>query len=146
MRSVIRDIISWIESDLSKPMRSSDIAEKAGYSRWHLQRSFKYFTGYTLGRYIRARRMTVAAVLLKSTDLSITSIYLRVGYDEAATFCRVFCRHFGLSPSAYRSCPVDFPDRMQATLTFQAIAETISHYQNNKLLCVDGNFIHSPCS
>lgn len=121
MQSVIRDIINWIESDLSRPMRSSDIAEKAGYSRWHLQRSFKYVTGHTMGHYIRSRRMTVAAVLLKTTKLSIASIYLRVGYDEAATFCRVFFRHFGLSPTAYRACPMDFPDRMQASLTLKSI-------------------------
>lgn len=111
-RQVVWDMVDWIEADLSRKMNTSLVAEKAGYTRWHFQRLFKLMTGHTLGHYIRGRRMTVAAILLKTTDLSITDIYLRVGLDNGATFSRIFLRYFGLPPTAYRDSDDDFSSRM----------------------------------
>lgn len=112
MQDVIWDIVDWIESDLSRKMSTAVVAEKSGYTHWYFQGRFKLVTGYSLGYYIRARRMTVAASLLKSTSLSITQIYSQVGIGNGATFCRTFQRHFGLTPTAYRGSDDDFSLRM----------------------------------
>lgn len=101
----IKDIVTWIEEDLTRAMPVIKIAEKSGYSPWYLQRLFKKVTGYTLVGYIRARRMTVAAELLRSSTLSISDIYLHVGFDDHSSFCRNFMRHFGVTPSTCRSKP-----------------------------------------
>ncbi|WP_353655063.1 helix-turn-helix domain-containing protein [Citrobacter sp. Cb004] len=93
---VILDTVFWIEADLSRSMSTMIIAERTGYSQWYLQRLFKQITGYSLARYIRLRRLTVAAELLKTSDLSIVNIFVQVGFDDSATFCRVFRRHYGL--------------------------------------------------
>lgn len=94
----IKDIVTWIEEDLTRAMPVIKISEKSGYSPWYLQRLFKKVTGYTLVGYIRARRMTVAAELLRSSTLSISEIYLHVGFDDHSSFCRNFMRHFGVTP------------------------------------------------
>lgn len=116
MQSIIWDIVDWIESDFSRKMNANVVAEKSGYSHWHFQRRFKLVTGYSPGYYIRARRMTIAAYLLKSTNLSITQIYDHVGIGDGATFCRIFQRHFGLTPTAYRDSDDDFSSRMLSSL------------------------------
>lgn len=111
-QQIIFDIVDWIESDLAREMNARIVSDRAGYTIWYFQHIFKRTTGYTLAAYIRARRVTVAAKLMKTTDISITSIYVQVGFEDSATFCRVFQRHFGLSPTAYRKCIDDISERM----------------------------------
>lgn len=102
LHSSILDIVRWLEKDLAQPLKLSDIVARSGYSKWYFQRAFKDVTGYPLAGYIRLRRLTTAAELLKSTSLQVSDIFISVGYDESSTFCRAFCAHFGLSPTQYR--------------------------------------------
>ncbi|QFI19949.1 helix-turn-helix domain-containing protein (plasmid) [Klebsiella aerogenes] len=103
--------MDWIESDLSHAMTSSEVGERAGYTRWHLQRLFKQVTGYSLVGYIRARRMTVAAELLKTTTLSIADIYVRL--DIIAEL--LFAMHLS-NISAFRDSTDDFSTKMIRSL------------------------------
>lgn len=116
MYETIRDIVIWIDSDLSRPMTVEIVANRAGYSQWHLLRAFKHVTGYTVIQYTRLRRMTVAAELLKSTNLHVSEIYMQVGYEDGPTFCRPFRAHFGVSPLELRGSSNDFVSRMVAPL------------------------------
>lgn len=108
---IVWDIVDWIESDLSRRMTSAEVGERAGYTRWHLQRLFKQVTGYSLVGYIRGRRMTVASELLKNSSLSISDIHIKVGYDCGATFCYAFKQYFGISASAFRDSNDDFSSK-----------------------------------
>lgn len=58
--SIIRDLLNWLENYLDQPLSLDNVAAKAGYSKWHLQRMFKDVTGHAIGAYIRARRLTKA--------------------------------------------------------------------------------------
>lgn len=99
---VIADIVQWINSSLSGPLDIGTVAQKAGYSRWYFQRLFNHATGIPLGKYIRARRMELAAELLVSTDMNVSDIIVEVGYESAAVFTRSFKKHFGITPGYYR--------------------------------------------
>ncbi|MFI3014233.1 helix-turn-helix transcriptional regulator [Klebsiella aerogenes] len=103
MSMIIRDVVIWIESDLSRNMTAASIARRAGYTRWHLQKVFKEVTGMTLIYYLRMRRMTVAAELLRTTTLPVTAVYMRVGFRDGATFCRAFQRYAGVTPTVFRA-------------------------------------------
>ena len=61
---IIRDLLSWLEGHLDQPLSLDNVAAKAGYSKWHLQRMFKDVTGHAIGAYIRARRLSKSAVAL----------------------------------------------------------------------------------
>lgn len=37
---ILDEVIKWIDSNLDKPLRIDDVAARAGYSKWHLQRIF----------------------------------------------------------------------------------------------------------
>ena len=63
--TVIKDVLLWIEHNLDQSLLLDDVANKAGYTKWYFQRLFKKVTGVTLASYIRARRLTKAAVELK---------------------------------------------------------------------------------
>lgn len=46
---IIRDLLTWLEGHLDQPLSLDNVAAKAGYSKWHLQRMFKDVTGHAIG-------------------------------------------------------------------------------------------------
>lgn len=45
---IIRDLLIWLEGHLDQPLSLDNVAAKAGYSKWHLQRMFKDVTATPL--------------------------------------------------------------------------------------------------
>nr|WP_113865429.1 MDR efflux pump AcrAB transcriptional activator RobA [Brenneria salicis]NMN90470.1 AraC family transcriptional activator of mar-sox-rob regulon [Brenneria salicis ATCC 15712 = DSM 30166]RBP64797.1 AraC family transcriptional activator of mar-sox-rob regulon [Brenneria salicis ATCC 15712 = DSM 30166]RLM31526.1 MDR efflux pump AcrAB transcriptional activator RobA [Brenneria salicis ATCC 15712 = DSM 30166] len=99
---IIRDLLNWLESHLDQPLSLDNVAAKAGYSKWHLQRMFKDVTGHAIGSYIRARRLTKAAVALCLTSRPILDIALQYRFDSQQTFTRAFKKQFAQTPASYR--------------------------------------------
>ena len=102
IRTVIHELIRWIELNLMQPLSVNDVVMKSGYSSFYLQRSFTSVTGESVGRYIRRRRLEVAARLLRETHADVSEIALMLGFDEITSFYRSFKRTFGISPGRYR--------------------------------------------
>ncbi|EMB4323382.1 MDR efflux pump AcrAB transcriptional activator RobA [Pluralibacter gergoviae] len=102
---IIRDLLSWIEEHLDQPLSLDNVAAKAGYSKWHLQRMFKDVTGHAIGAYIRARRLSKSAVALRLTARPILDIALQYRFDSQQTFTRAFKKQFMLTPALYRRAP-----------------------------------------
>ncbi|MBB3323338.1 MULTISPECIES: RamA family antibiotic efflux transcriptional regulator [Atlantibacter] len=99
---VIETITGWIDDNLHKPLRIDEIARHAGYSKWHLQRLFQHHTGESLGRYIREKKLRLAAQDLRSTDARVLDISLKYGFESQQSFTRLFTRKFNMSPGHYR--------------------------------------------
>ena len=81
---VIDTIVEWIDDNLHQPLRIDDIARHAGYSKWHLQRLFLQYKGESLGRYIRERKLLLAARDLRDTDQRLRylpEVWLRFATD-----------------------------------------------------------------
>lgn len=95
------DLCSWIENKLEATLSLDEIAKKAGYSKWYLQRQFKSKMGVTLGKYIHNRRITRAAMALRYSSLKISEIFTLSGFDSQQSFTRAFKRHFGITPAVY---------------------------------------------
>ena len=99
---VVDTLVEWIDDKLPQPLRIDEIARRAWYSKWHLQRSFLQHKGESLGRYIRHRKLNLAADELCTTDQKVYDICLKYGFDSQQTFTRIFTRTFHQSPGAYR--------------------------------------------
>lgn len=102
---IIRDLLTWLESHLDQPLALDNVAAKAGYSKWHLQRMFKDVTGHAIGAYIRARRLSKSAVALRLTARPILDIALQYRFDSQQTFTRAFKKQFAQTPALYRRAP-----------------------------------------
>ncbi|WP_329075331.1 AraC family transcriptional regulator [Streptomyces niveus] len=84
---------------------SLSIAEHAkhlGVSVAELRELVRRLAGSTPKDYVMTIRLGRAKDLLATTDLPVSSIARRVGYDDPAYFTRVFNRRVGLSPSGFR--------------------------------------------
>ncbi|WP_413730004.1 MDR efflux pump AcrAB transcriptional activator RobA [Sodalis sp. RH22] len=106
----IYSLLYWLDNHLDLPLKLDNVAAKSGYSKWHLQRMFRYVTGQTLGAYIRARRLSRSAVALRVSSRSILDIALQYHFDSQQTFTRAFKKQFGITPAVYRQS-ADWPSK-----------------------------------
>jgi AraC-like DNA-binding protein len=79
-----------------------EIANHRGMSRTRFAHYFKETTGLTPARFIIHVRIGEAARLLVSSDLKLSAIADLIGFSDATHLCRVFRRHFYLTPDSYR--------------------------------------------
>jgi transcriptional regulator GlxA family with amidase domain len=79
------------------------LAQVSGVSAAHFARSFKEAFGVPPHRYLLTRRIERATALLRDTDLPITEIALRTGWESLGTFGRTFRDITGESPGTIRS-------------------------------------------
>lgn len=96
----ITNAISYMEENLDKELDIKEIADKAFVSSFYFQKIFNALCGFTVGEYIRNRRLTLAAQELTSTDARVIDVALKYGYDSPDSFSRAFTRFHGLTPSA----------------------------------------------
>lgn len=69
----------------------------------YISYTFKEYVGTGVSRYIAKKRMEKACGLLTKTQMAVKEIAEECGYTDALYFERVFKRHTGESPTAYRA-------------------------------------------
>lgn len=95
----IQNAIEYIEDHLTEELDIQNIAEKAYVSAFHFQRIFSILCGFTVGEYIRNRRLSLAAEELTKADAKVVDVALKYGYDSPDSFTRAFTKFHGISPS-----------------------------------------------
>jgi len=69
----------------------------------YISREFsKYFDNLSFGDYIRKQRIEKAIDYLNNSAYSLTKIAYLTGFSDQSHFTRIFKKHTGKSPSAYR--------------------------------------------
>ncbi|MBY0359866.1 MAG: AraC family transcriptional regulator [Candidatus Obscuribacterales bacterium] len=94
--------IDFIEDRLLEPISTSSVAEHIGFSEYHFHRIFQGMLGESVAAYIRKRRISEAATLLRTSDRAILDLALMSGFESQEAFTRAFKKVFKLSPGAYR--------------------------------------------
>lgn len=98
----ISKAIDYIEEHITEPTDYARAAKEACSSPFNFQRVFALLCGYTLGDYVRMRRLTLAGEALLSTDAKVIDVALKYGYDSPESFSRAFTSFHGVSSSAVR--------------------------------------------
>src|SRR3954447_5107665 len=93
----------FIESHLAGALTLDEIAGVAGISRFHMVRAFAAATGFSVMRYVRARRLSNAARALASGAPDILTLALDADYGSHEAFTRAFRDHFGVTPESVRA-------------------------------------------
>ena len=97
-----QESVDFIEHNLSELPDIEEIAGKAALSAFYYQRIFGALCGMTVGEYIRARRMTLAAQELSVSDARVVDVAVKYGYDSPDSFAKAFQRFHGVTPSQAR--------------------------------------------
>jgi AraC family transcriptional regulator len=98
----MQNAINFIEDNILNEIDYDKIAQCAYSSTFHFQRMFNMLTGFTIGEYIRNRRLTLAAQELSASNTKITDIASKYGYETSEAFAKAFQRLHGVTPSAAR--------------------------------------------
>lgn len=105
-KNMPESILSFLQQ-ISNPdvfsMRINDIISLSSYSHSHFIKIFKKYVGKTIIEYITDLRISYAATLLTSTDLSVITIASKVGYDNQSFFAQKFKNKYNVSPMEYRN-------------------------------------------
>lgn len=91
-----------IEADYAAPLRLKDLARDAHLAPTHLLRRFKDVFGVTPAQALAQRRLRAAVSLLTRTELPVSAIAARVGFEDHSAFTRSFRRRYGRSPREVR--------------------------------------------
>lgn len=75
----------------------------SGRSQEYLNRAFRKYYGQTPGAYVNDLRLSHAALLLQTTQLSVLEISASCGFENLSWFNRLFKQHYRMTPSQYRA-------------------------------------------
>lgn len=92
----------YIEAHLADDIDFDKVAQLAYCSEYHFRRMFSFLAGITLTEYIRRRRLSLAAVELRDSDVKVIDLAVKYGYASADAFSRAFQAWHGLTPTEAR--------------------------------------------
>ena len=95
--------IDYIEANLTEEIDYEKVAVESFSSSYHFQRVFSILCGYTLGEYIRLRRLSLAGAELANGKEKVIDIALKYGYDSPDSFAKAFQKFHGITPSQARA-------------------------------------------
>ncbi|HHY0837472.1 TPA: AraC family transcriptional regulator [Bacillus thuringiensis] len=100
----IYKVQDYIELHIDDPLSIENLADVAGFSKFHFHRIFKGIVDEPLSRYVNRLKLERATHLLTyRTDMTITDIAYHFGFTDSAVFSRTFKNYYGVSPSQYRN-------------------------------------------
>jgi YesN/AraC family two-component response regulator len=98
MKNIIQD---QVDTNFSLSLR--EISKGLDVNPSYLSREFsKYFDNLSFGEYIRKLRIEKAVQYIQTTNYSLTEIAYLTGFSDQSHFTRIFKKHTGKNPSAYR--------------------------------------------
>ena len=93
---------TWIAENLNCPNPVACMTEQSGLKARTFARRFRDATNYQPIDYVQNLRIEAAKNLLETEAIGIDEISLQVGYEDPASFRRLFKRRVGITPASYR--------------------------------------------
>ncbi len=101
----VDDILTYINQNIAQPITVEQLAECFFLSESYICRIFKQATGTTIGKYIAARRISIAKSAL-SEGASVTEAFEKSGFGDYSSFFKAFTKAVGVSPKKYANLSV----------------------------------------
>ena len=98
----IEQVAAFIEEHYADPVTLGGMAKIFMTNPCALSRSFKRYMGVPPISYLNRVRIQAAKELIENSDLSLTQVCSRVGYESLTYFGRVFKEFTGVTPSQFR--------------------------------------------
>lgn len=102
-KSFIEKVVKVIEDNLDEELDSSFLEQRLNMSKMQLYRKIKTSSDMTPSELIRQVRLQKSAILLRSSDLTVSEIFYRTGFNNKTYFFREFKKLYNCSPNAYRA-------------------------------------------
>lgn len=101
-RRLTQAAAAYCREHLADPISVQTLARLCGLSQWHFSRLFKTEHGLAPAAFLQMERVREAVRLLQDTDVPLKVIAAQCGFLDANYLGKVFSRHMGVSPGAFR--------------------------------------------
>lgn len=98
----LTDIMLYINENIGRELRVSEIAKKFFFNPDYLCRLFKQHTHITITEYINIQRISLARELIDSGK-NIQTAQNESGFNNYSHFSRIFKRYMNLTPKQYKN-------------------------------------------
>jgi len=99
---LVVDALNYINKNAEKPLQIYDVAKALQFSRSYLHRKFMKFLKRSVYDEIKRARINLISKLLLETDLPISDIALKLGFNSDSHIARYFEQKMGMTPLRYR--------------------------------------------
>ena len=99
---IIGSSLQYIEEHITEDLDVEKIAGEVNVSPFYFQKGFSMLCGFTVGEYVRNRRLALAGSELVSSSAKVIDIALKYGYDSPDSFTKAFVRFHGVTPVSVR--------------------------------------------
>ena len=131
----LQNAINYIEAHLLEDdlISAEKISGQIFSSECNFRTLFRVITGYSLGEYIRNRRLSLAGEEIINSGQTILEIALKYGYETPESFTKAFTRFHGVSPSVVRNQRQGLKTFTRVILKIQAVGGSILDYSIEEL-------------
>jgi AraC-like DNA-binding protein len=98
----VANAMNYLETHFDEPVSLDELSRLTHMSKRSFLRAFQAATGHTPIAFLTNRRLARAAEMLRRQEENVTSVALKVGYNDSNYFARRFHAMFGVPPSKYR--------------------------------------------
>ena len=100
--SKMKVILDYIDNHYYENMTINNLAQMMHYNEYYFMKIFKQYTGKTFISYINEIRIEKSKYLILNTDLSITEIATKVGFNNTSYYIKKFQHLQGITPHKFR--------------------------------------------
>lgn len=114
--------VSYIQQHFTEKISEDQMACLCRMRPFQFSRSFRKHCGITFQEFVQRTRIEEAMRLLQNPNMPVLDIALSVGFRDQSYFTRVFKKHIGMAPTAYRE------GRAQIASTDKTVHETLDMF------------------
>lgn len=98
----VKDVLMYLHDNCKHKITIPKLSKQFHVNRTTLSDRFFAATGETIITYLNKYRINLAAIMLRESNLSISSIAEEVGFNDTAYFAKLFKKYMLHTPSGYR--------------------------------------------
>ena len=99
---LVEQINKYVLKHIDEKLSLEEVAMRFSYHPNYFSSLWRKKTKKSFSGYVQSLKMDKAKALLAETNLKVTNIALQIGYTDDKYFCRVFKKHFNITPQEFR--------------------------------------------
>jgi transcriptional regulator GlxA family with amidase domain len=120
--AVVAGLQTWLAENYHRQDVIAELVRRSGLPKRTFDRRFKRATGYSPLSYVQALRIEEAKQMLETSGAPVETVGWEVGYEDSASFRRLFRRLTAMTPAGYRR-KFQFPPDVACRTSGRATAD-----------------------
>lgn len=100
---IFENVFDYIENHIEEEIGLKEITNNCSVSQGYLSRIFKKQFNISIMEYLHMRKITIAKSYFCFSDLSITDVAFKLGYNESSYFSKVFKKYENVTVNKYKN-------------------------------------------